>query len=75
MMMGYLNQEEKTRETIDDEGWLHSGDLGKFDEVSTRAYIRTHTYTHTHAHTYIHTYIHTILTEIPFVFGYCDECW
>ena len=31
--MGYLGNEEKTVETIDDEGWLHSGDIGKFDEV------------------------------------------
>ena len=35
MMMGYMNREEQTREVIDDEGWLHSGDLGKFDEVRT----------------------------------------
>ena len=32
-MMGYLGLEDKTRETIDDEGWLHSGDIAKMDEV------------------------------------------
>ena len=32
--MGYLGMEQKTREVIDDERWLHTGDFGRMDEVS-----------------------------------------
>ena len=35
IFMGYLNNEEKTREIIDEDGWLQSGDAGKLDEVPT----------------------------------------
>jgi long-chain acyl-CoA synthetase len=32
VFLGYMNDEHATREAVDAEGWLHSGDLGEMDD-------------------------------------------
>jgi acyl-CoA synthetase (AMP-forming)/AMP-acid ligase II len=32
VMLGYLDEPEKTRECLTEDGWLHSGDIGYVDE-------------------------------------------
>ncbi len=32
VMAGYRNQPQKTADTIDSDGWLHTGDIGQFDD-------------------------------------------
>jgi long-chain acyl-CoA synthetase len=35
VFLGYYKDEEKTREALDEEGWLHSGDIGRWNENGT----------------------------------------
>lgn len=37
VMLGYFEDEQQTRDTIDADGWLHTGDIGVMDE---RGYLR-----------------------------------
>lgn len=32
VFLGYYNAEKKTKEAIDADGWLHSGDLGRMED-------------------------------------------
>ena len=41
VFMGYLKEERKTREVIDEEGWLHSGDIGRLDDEGTLPHSQT----------------------------------
>uniref|UniRef100_A0AC34R6G4 4-coumarate--CoA ligase n=1 Tax=Panagrolaimus sp. JU765 TaxID=591449 RepID=A0AC34R6G4_9BILA len=38
-MIGYLNRPQATAEALDDEGWLHTGDIGYIDKSTELSYV------------------------------------
>lgn len=39
VFLGYLKDEAKTKETVDEDGWLHSGDIGRWNPNGTLSII------------------------------------
>ncbi|XP_071654143.1 long-chain-fatty-acid--CoA ligase ACSBG2 isoform X2 [Temnothorax longispinosus] len=70
VFMGYLNEPEKTAEAKDKNGWLHSGDLGKFNSngiLSITGRIKELIITSGGENVAPYNIEQTILTELPYL--------
>ena len=69
MMKGYYKQPEKTAETIDEDGWLHTGDIGEWTDNGCLRIIdrKKHIFKTQHGEYIAPERLEGIFTKSPFV--------